>query len=96
MRRRLAVAVAIGGLLLAACSGAGPGASGKTVAFIPNYKAGGGTASATPQGYSSAEQPITVGLGETDATHMFIDLSRAYATARPGLVHRGQLRNRDA
>ena len=83
MRRRLAVAVAIGGLLLAACSGAGPGASGKTVAFIPNYKAGGGTAAATPQGYSSADQPITVGLGETDATHMFIDLSRPYATQGP-------------
>ncbi len=79
MRRRLAAAVAIGGLLLAACSGAGLGASGKTVAFIPNYKAGGGTASATPQGYTSADQPITVGLGETDATHMFIDLSQPYA-----------------
>ena len=35
-------------------------------------------ASATP-GYTSADQPITVGLGEDDAAHMFIDLLPAVA-----------------
>jgi uncharacterized cupredoxin-like copper-binding protein len=77
--RRVAVAVALGGLLLGACSSAGPEGASGTVVFIPGYQPGGGSAAVVPQGYSAADRPISVGLGETDPTHMFIDLSKAYA-----------------
>jgi uncharacterized cupredoxin-like copper-binding protein len=80
MTRRVVSAAAIVGLLLAACSSAGPGGASNTVVFIPDYQPGGGTVAAAPQGYAPAEQPIVVGLGETDATHMFIDLSQPYAS----------------
>ena len=82
--------------MLAACSGAGPGASGKTVAFIPNYEAGGGTASATPQGYSSADA-TDHGRPGRDRRHPHVH--RPFPVVRhagPGLVHRDQLRDRDA
>ncbi|MGZ5297688.1 MAG: sulfocyanin-like copper-binding protein [Actinomycetota bacterium] len=80
MTRRVVAVVALAGLLLAACSGAGPGGASNTVAFIPDYQPGGGTTAAAPQGYAPADQPIVVGLGETDATHMFIDLSQPFAS----------------
>ncbi|MGH2594826.1 MAG: sulfocyanin-like copper-binding protein [Actinomycetota bacterium] len=80
MTRRVVTTVALTGLLLAACSGAGPGGASNTVAFIAGYQPGGGTAAAIPQGYTAADQPIVVGLGETDATHMFINLSRSFST----------------
>ena len=77
LTRRAAVALA--GLLLAACSGAGPEGASGTVVFIPGYQPGGTTAAVVPQGYTAADQPIVVGLGETDPTHMFIDLSQPFA-----------------
>ncbi len=80
MTRRVAAVIAVAALLLAACSSAGPGGATNTVAFIPDYQPGGGTVAAAPQGYSPAEQPITVSLGETDTTHMFIDLSQPFAS----------------
>ena len=80
MTRRGLAGVAVAGLLLAACSSGGPGGASNTVVMIPDYQPGGGTVAAAPQGYSPAGQPITVGLGETDATHMFIDLSQAYSS----------------
>jgi uncharacterized cupredoxin-like copper-binding protein len=77
---RTAVVAALTGLLLAACSSASPEGASGTVVYIPGYEpGGGGTAAVVPQGYTSTDQPIQVGLGETDPTHMFIDLSQPYA-----------------
>jgi uncharacterized cupredoxin-like copper-binding protein len=79
--RRLPAAIALAGLLLSGCSGSGAGEASGTVVFIPGYQTGGGRAAAVvPQGYTPADQPITVSLGETDPTHMFIDLSRPVAS----------------
>ena len=78
--RRAPIVAALASMLLAACSSAGPEGASGTVAYIPGYQpGGGGTAAVVPQGYTAADQPIAVGLGETDPTHMFIDLSQAYA-----------------
>jgi len=78
--RRIPVVAALAGLLLAACSSAGPEGASGTVVYIPGYEpGGGGTSTIVPQGYTAADQPIVVGLGETDPTHMFIDLSKPYA-----------------
>ncbi len=80
MIHRTAVVAALTGLLLAACSSASPEGASGTVVYIPGYEpGGGGTAAVVPQGYTSTDQPIVVGLGETDPTHMFIDLSQPYA-----------------
>jgi uncharacterized cupredoxin-like copper-binding protein len=79
MMRRVVATVALAGLLLAACSGTGPGGASNTVAFIPDYQPGGAIAAAAPQGYEATDQPVVVDLGETDATHMFIDLSQPFA-----------------
>ena len=80
MIHRTAVFAALTGLLLAACSSASSEGASGTVAYIPGYEpGGGGTAAVVPQGYTSTDQPIVVGLGETDPTHMFIDLSQPYA-----------------
>ena len=50
------------------------------MAFIAGYQPGGGTVAAVPQGYTAADQPIVVGLGETDPTHMFIHLSQSFSS----------------
>ena len=64
--RRVVATAALVGLLLAACSGTGPGGVTNTVAFIPDYQPGGGIAAAAPQGYSRADQPI-VAVVQRDA-----------------------------
>ncbi|MEO8424575.1 MAG: sulfocyanin-like copper-binding protein, partial [Actinomycetota bacterium] len=83
MNRRLVRSAILAGLVLVACSSAGPQGATNTVAFIPDYQPGGGTTEVVPQGYTAATQPIVVTLGETDATHMFIDLAQPYAQEGP-------------
>ena len=81
-RRALVVAIVSAGLL-AACSSGTPQGASNTVAMIPGYVPGGGTTTAVPQGYTVSTQPIAVTLGETDATHMFIDMAQSFAQAGP-------------
>lgn len=82
-RRRLAPVALVTGVLLAACSSAGPGSTTGTVAFIPGYGPGGAATPTAvgPKGHTGGMQPIRVSLGETDATHMFINLSQTSASA---------------
>ena len=83
MNRRFAPIAFLAGMILVACSTGGPQGATNTVAFIPGYQPGGGTTESVPQGYTAATQPIVVTLGETDATHMFIDLAQSYAQEGP-------------
>ncbi len=83
MNRRLTASAILAGFVLVACSSVGPQGASDTVAFIPGYQPGGGTTAVVPQGYTAATQPIVVTLGETDATHMSIDLAQAYAQTGP-------------
>ncbi|MDP9300508.1 MAG: hypothetical protein M3P43_06395, partial [Actinomycetota bacterium] len=82
LSRPLVLAVVAATFLLTACGTPG-GASQGTVAFIPGYAGGGGSGSEAPIAVpSSSEQSgstVTVSLGETDATHMFIHLSQPFA-----------------
>ncbi len=81
MTKRLFSSIAIvAGIVLVGCSSTPQGAT-NTVAFIPDYQPGGGATKVVPQGYTAATQPIVVSLGETDSTHMFIDLSQSFAPA---------------
>lgn len=50
--------------------------------MIPNYQ-GGGQAQAQPMGYTPPANVVTVGLGETDPTTMYIHMSQPYATEGP-------------
>ena len=81
-RRSLALAI-VTGVLLVACSSGTPQGASNTVAMIPGYGPGGGTTAAVPLGYTVSTQPISVTLGETDANHMFINLSQSFAQAGP-------------
>jgi len=83
MNRNFLPTAILAGLLLVACSSVGPQGATKTVAFIPGYQPKGGATTVTPQGYTASTQPIVVTLGETDATHMFIDMSQTFAGAGP-------------
>ena len=66
-------------LALGSCSVQSQGI-GETVAMIPGYAGGGAAASGPPiQGYDAPIPVIQVGLSETDATHMAIDLSQPFA-----------------
>ncbi len=66
-------------LALGSCSVQSQGI-GETVAMIPGYAGGGAAPSGPPiQGYDAPIPVIQVGLSETDATHMAIDLSQPFA-----------------
>jgi uncharacterized cupredoxin-like copper-binding protein len=83
MNRRVLMAAIVSVGLLAACSSGTPQGASNTVAMIPGYVPGGGTSAAVPQGYTVSTQPIAVTLGETDASHMFIDMAQSFAQAGP-------------
>ncbi len=81
-RRALGVSL-VAGLLLVGCSSGNPQGASNTVAMIPGYVPGGGTTATVPIGYTVSTQPISVTLGETDANHMFIDMSQSFAQTGP-------------
>ena len=57
-----------------------PQGGGETVAMIPGYTGGAAAPSGPPiQGYVAPIPVISVGLSETDETHMAIDLSQPFA-----------------
>ena len=74
------VPVLVALLLMAACNAHPPEVAG-TVAFIPGYQGGPVVAPAPIEGYGSPVPVVTVTLGSTDATHMFIHLSQDFAPA---------------
>jgi len=75
MSRKLLVAVAAFGLLLAACGGTGTGSAEQTVVFIPGYGPNATPTPATAVPLGASSRVVTVSLGETDATNMYIHLS---------------------
>jgi uncharacterized cupredoxin-like copper-binding protein len=75
---RLKLAVAATAVLLAACGAAGAGTASNTVAYIPGY-APGSTATPTTPVVTAASGTVSVTLGETDASHMYIHVSSAFA-----------------
>ncbi len=77
---RLKLMVAVAAVLLTACGAAGAGTSSNTVAYIPGYAPGSTAPPPTPGGTGSS-RTITVALGETDPTHMYIHVSSTVAPA---------------
>ncbi len=71
--RPLVASLVVGMFLLSACGNLNQGTGAQTVAMIPGY-APGASPSPSPATGPSA-RVVTVGLGETDATHMYIHLS---------------------
>ena len=75
MSRKLLVAVASLGLLLAACGGTGTGTALQTVVFLPGYSQGATPTPSPAVPLSASSNIVSVALGETDATHMYIHMS---------------------
>ena len=72
---RIGSLTAVAGLLLVACGAAGGGAAKNTVAFIPGYTPGGSPGPSTSAMSAASPGIVTVALGETDQSHMYIHLS---------------------
>ncbi len=71
-RSRPSVAALVVGLfLVSACGNVNQGTGAQTVAMIPGYSPG----ASPPPTTGPAARTVTVGIGETDATHMYIHLS---------------------
>jgi uncharacterized cupredoxin-like copper-binding protein len=78
VRGRVAISVILA-FLLAACGGPGSGSSEHTVAYIPGFSGASAAPAAEPLGFAPHRRTITVALGETDATHMYIHMSQTVA-----------------
>ena len=82
--RVMAITVlATASMLLSACISPGSAGGAKTVAMIPNYQGGGGAVQAQPNGYPANKTVISVELGDTSASSMFIHMSQSYAPQGP-------------
>ena len=75
--------LAAASLLLSACLSPGSAGGTKTVAMIPNYQGGGGAVQAQPNGYPATSTIISVELGDSSSTSMFIHMSQSYAPQGP-------------
>ncbi len=72
---------AVAGLLLVACGAAGGGSARNTVALIPGYTPGASPGPSTSAVSALSPGIVTVALGETDQSHMYIHLSGVAAPA---------------
>ena len=76
-------AIAATAFVLSSCISPGSASDSKTVAMIPNYRGGGPTVQAQPNGYPATSTVISVELGDSSTTSMFIHMSQSYAPQGP-------------